>query len=83
MTVEQIVRTPELQAQLEMRGVIQTMELLVNVWAIAKNKEQWLAVSNAMWQAHRVAEELHLFESAEMLAGMADLASTRSELEAT
>lgn len=83
MTVEPIVRTPELQAHLEMMGTLHAIELLSTTWAIATNKEQWLAVSNALWQASRVSEDLHLQEAAEILANMADLASIRAELEVT
>jgi hypothetical protein len=82
MTVERINRTPALQAALEVSGVLNTLELLQNVWRIPTNKVQWLSVCNALWQAHRVSEEFHLLESAEMLADMATLAGIRAEMEA-
>ena len=82
MIVEPTIRTPELQAQMEMRGVLHALALVTEVWAMPTNKMQWLAISNALWQANRVSEELRLYESAETLADMAGLDQIRAEMEA-
>jgi len=93
MPEEKKVRSPEWQAHVDMLSTVQATVLLVALWKQAADESTfpdiagtawvWLSISNALWQAARVSEDLDLKEAQATLEDMAQLAEIRAEMEKT